>query len=256
MAPLTLQVVSDIHLEKRDLRFEDILTPSADILALVGDIGSPFTPSLAPFISWCSQKFLYVLYVPGNHEYYNTQGIDVGTINQTLHNMCTQHTNVIFMYNKVHIIDNYAFIGSILWSHVPDVHLHDIQRMMNDYNYIYKTPTQKITVHDTNVEYQKNKSFLEHSVAHARASGLTPVVLTHHTPSMQGTSAPHLTGGVSCYAFSSTLTCPPGIIRLWACGHTHYNFHHNLEGYELISNQFGYGDMGVKGYKATLAITL
>lgn len=267
MASLMLQVVSDIHLEKRVVPFEHILKPSADVLALVGDIGSPFRPGLAEFIDWCASRFHHVFYVPGNHEYYNTNMIPVEEINSRLANICNSHSNVHFLYNTVKQVGKYAFIGSVLWSHVPDEHTKTIQNMMNDYKYIFKMTNNKeskeskvdietITVSDTNAEYQKNKVFIEQAVADARANNLTPIVLTHHTPSMHMTSSPRLTGGVSCFAFSSTLSCPPGIIRLWACGHTHYNFHHHQEGYELVSNQWGYGDIGVKNYKPNMSILL
>lgn len=259
MATLTLQIVSDIHLEKRTVPFENIIKPSADVLALVGDIGSPLLPGLAEFVDWCATRFLHVFYVPGNHEYYNTAMIPVEEINAKLTAMCNRHSNVHFLYNTVKHVEKYAFIGSVLWSHVPMEYTANIQNMMNDYRYIFKSSkgnVEPITVADTNTEFQKNKAFIEQAVADARANNLMPIVLTHHTPSMHMTSSPRLTGGVSCYAFSSTLTCPPGIIRLWACGHTHYNFHHHHEGYELISNQWGYGEMGVKNYNPTMCIHL
>lgn len=251
-----LQIVSDIHLEHRTIAFENIIEPCADILALVGDIGSPFLPNLSDFIDWCASKFKHVFYVPGNHEYYNTRCLSVNDINNILKNICDKHSNVHFMYNSIFDIECYTFIGSILWSHVPDEHVHAIQNMMNDYRYIFANKDRLITVADTNIEYQKNKVFIEKSVQDAITNNKIPIVLTHHTPSMKGTSSPVHEGGISCYAFSSTLSCTQGIIRLWVCGHTHYNFHHSLEGYELVSNQFGYNDIGVKGYNPKLCISL
>lgn len=252
----SLQIVSDIHLEHRSINYDCIVQPIANILALVGDIGSPFLPNLSDFITWCASKFDHVFYIPGNHEYYNTQALTINDINIMLDDICKLHSNVHFMYNTVYDIGKYTFIGSTLWSHVPDEHIHTIQNIMNDYRYIFATNERRITVADTNVEYQKNKAFIEKSIQDAIVNNKIPIVLTHHTPSMKGTSSPMHEGGVSCYAFSSTLSCTPGIIRLWACGHTHYNFHHFLEGYELISNQFGYNDIGVKGYNPKMCIEL
>lgn len=256
MTPTTLQIASDIHLERRQLSFDQIITPNADILALVGDIGSPFEPRLQEFLAWCSIKFTYVFFVPGNHEYYNTQGVDIATINQQLHHICSRHTNVIFMYNRTYVLGKYAFIGSILWSEVPQEHKAAIQHMMNDYRYIFKQQNIVITPDDTTIEYHKNKQWIEQQIIQARNHNLIPIILTHHTPSFIRTSAPEHDGGISKYAFSSKLTCPPGVIRLWCCGHTHYNFHHSEEGYELISNQFGYGNQGTQGYKKDLRIIL
>lgn len=254
--PLTLQIASDIHLEKRLLPFEKILKPSADVLALVGDIGSPFVPSLEQFLGWCSARFVHVFYVPGNHEYYNEGGFDTQHVNGLLRAMCERYPNVHFMYNTTVVVDGFAFIGSILWSHVPQEHKAEIERLMNDYRYIYKRPGVLVTVDDTNAEYQKNVAWLSDEVGRARVASQTPVVLTHHTPSFVRTSAPQYDGGVSKYAFSSKIACAPGTVRLWCCGHTHYNFHHDEEGYELISNQFGYNTRGIAGYNSAKCIRL
>lgn len=253
---LTLQVVSDIHLEKRVIPFEHILTPSAHVLALVGDIGSPFSLGLAEFIAWCAQRFQYVLYVPGNHEYYNTMGTPVDEINTMLAHICSQFPNVHFMYNTVFKLNQYNFIGTPLWSYVPDAHKAYIQAIMNDYNYIYKARHLKITVDDTNIEFQKNKAFLEGAIIASRNEGQIPIVLTHHTPSFNKTSAPCYENNISCHSFSTSLPCAPGTIRLWCCGHTHYNFRHTAEGYELLSNQFGYGWTSVANYNERLCVHL
>ena len=254
----TIQILSDLHLEKRPVTYETIVKPSADILALVGDIGSPIdgTGRLAEFLGWCATKFKWVFYVPGNHEYYNLQGYDVNYINGLLASMCKTWDNVYFMYNRVVHVRQYVIIGTVLWSHVPLTHIVSISRMMNDYRFIYKEGGALITPHDTNAEYQKNKTWLQEQIQRAQDEKLVPIVLTHHTPSFQRTSAPHHEGGVSCYAFSSQLSCLPGIIRLWCCGHTHYNFHHSEEGYELVSNQYGYGMHCIKGYQNDMCIVL
>ena len=68
-----LQVCSDVHLERGDITkhdFPTIIQPCAEILALAGDIGDPFSTIFEEFIHYCSQRFQYVLFVSGNHEYY------------------------------------------------------------------------------------------------------------------------------------------------------------------------------------------
>lgn len=96
MASTTLQIASNIHLQRQDLAFENILTPTADVLALVGGIGSPFHPALSEFVGWCSRKFKLVLFVPGKDEYDNEHGIPVDVINDLLATMCQAHPNVVF----------------------------------------------------------------------------------------------------------------------------------------------------------------
>lgn len=252
----TIQVLSDIHLEMRPLKFNNIIIPSAKILALVGDIGSPFDKTFNEFIEWCSNNYEIVFFVAGNHEYYNTLGVDISTINNEINKICTNYSNVIFLYNKIYILNKYCFIGSTLWSYIPDEHATDLSCMINDYRYIFKEKNIQITVEDTNCEYIKNKKFIEENITYAIQQNLIPIILTHHTPSFVKTSAPQYEGGISKYAFSSKLECQPGVIRLWCCGHTHYNFHSNCEGYEMISNQYGYGKNGIKGYSKNNIIYL
>jgi hypothetical protein len=98
--------------------------------------------------------------------------------------------------------------------------------------------------------------FLEQGVAYALQQRLKPVVLTHYVPSLDATSHPRFEQGVSKYGFATQLRCAPGIIHLWAAGHTHYNFCSSSEGYRLISNQYGYGNEPMPRYKRSHSIRL
>jgi len=256
-----LQIISDLHLEHRCLDFKDVLPPSSTrdtVLALLGDIGSPLTNAtpFASFLRACSERYLMVLYVPGNHEYYNHSGIDVASVNSSLEEMCRQFNNVHFLNNAIARFQDVCFIGSTLWSYVPLEHKVEVENYLNDYRLIWKSRDQRITVEDTNAEFEKSKAFIEGAVFDAIRNGLKPVVLTHHTPSFVGTSAPRFEGKPTTHAFSTKLSCPTGTIRLWCCGHTHHNFHHSEEGYELISNQYGYGSSPITGFKNNFVINL
>ncbi len=65
----------------------------------------------------------------------------------------------------------------------------------------------------------------------ARAQGLVPVVLTHHAPSLRGTSHPRFAGHPATYSYASDLE--PYLygsgIAAWFCGHTHHNFDMQLQ---------------------------
>lgn len=256
-----LQIISDLHLEHRWLEIDQVLQNSSSndtVLALLGDIGSPLAnaSSLESFLRACSSQYKMVLYVPGNHEYYNHSGIDVIDVNRSLETLCRSFSNVHFLNNSFITVQDICFIGSTLWSHVPLEHKFDVEGYLNDYRLIWKPQLQRITVEDTNAEFEKNKGFIETAVCNALAAGLQPVVLTHHTPSFFKTSAPRFEGKPTTHAFSTKLCCPKDTIRLWCCGHTHFNFHHFEEGYELISNQFGYGTNPTTGFKKNCIIDL
>lgn len=66
-------------------------------------------------------------------------------------------------------------------------------------------------------------------------------MLTHHTPSLKGSSAPAYEGSTLSHAFSTNLQhLMGGNVALWACGHTHYTFDMVIKGSNIVSNQLGY----------------
>lgn len=253
---LTLQILSDLHLEKRDIAYDHVLVPTAHCLALLGDIGSPLLPNLEQFIRWCSQRWLYVLYIPGNHEYYNTQALDAPTMLAALRDICAKFNNVILLHNDTFTVGKYVFIGTTLWSYIPPAVTPLIQNVVQDYMYIYTPLRTPITPTDITTEFTNNVRWLEETVMKVRNVGCIPVVLTHHTPSFHETIPLKHKGSITSHAYCTKLACLPGTIRLWCCGHTHRNFHHHMEGYELISNQFGAGFEPVEGYVKNMSITL
>ena len=127
---------------------------------------------------------------------------------------------------------------------------------MNDYRYIYKKPFVRLTTDDVNIEFRKNKAFLEKAVQESKNEGYWPVVLTHHMPWIEGTSHPRYKGNPENVAFATNLSASKDMVQLWVAGHTHYNCRHSLAGYDLISNQRGYAPEIVKDYNKSLSILL
>ena len=68
------QIVSDLHIEYRNDQIPeplDYITPTAEILILAGDIGSLYKyKQLVGFLEKLCVYFKYVVYIPGNHEFY------------------------------------------------------------------------------------------------------------------------------------------------------------------------------------------
>ena len=77
---MTIQYASDLHLEfSQNSVFikSNPIEPKGEILLLAGDI-VPFNVmhKHADFFSYLSDHFKYVYWVPGNHEYYNSDLVD------------------------------------------------------------------------------------------------------------------------------------------------------------------------------------
>lgn len=69
-APLPrIQLASDIHLEQNPgMTMASVLTPSADILVLAGDIGCPAQPSYRQFLSDCAANFSHTILIAGKQD--------------------------------------------------------------------------------------------------------------------------------------------------------------------------------------------
>jgi hypothetical protein len=73
---ISIQLLSDLHLEINRGEGPDYeifrITPKADILALLGDIGTLNEDRLFRFLRQQTSQFSRVLYLPGNHEFYRS----------------------------------------------------------------------------------------------------------------------------------------------------------------------------------------
>lgn len=261
---MTVQIASDIHLEnfRGPIDFFSIITPTADVLALVGDIGTTYCSFLPVFLHWCSQHFKFVLFVPGNHEYYSRIGESMSVIDAKYERMVAPFDNVIYMNNKRITIGDVMFIGSTLWSYIPQEAETEVTELVVDYKYIYYK-SDLITPKDINHLHRKNIAFIIESLAHSETVKTRAVVLTHHPPARDGTSSPlYATKEYenTNYAFASDIrdTFLPLKPIVWIAGHTHHNFdfrpHEN--GYNLVSNQRGYPLSPSPDYKTNCVINL
>lgn len=242
---MRLQIASDLHFEHfentQNVDFTDIIIPSTNILALAGDISTYDCKLLIPFLKWCSCNFEHILWVPGNHEYYNTKGVAISDLDIFYYNACSQFSNIYFLNNRSIVLDNIMFIGTTLWSYIHHENAKSVRKQINDFKYIYSSEGVKVKIPDVNKLYETNMTFI---VQELKKTEGAPVVITHHAPANKGTSLPVYENSITNCAFasdilSSDLPFPP---KLWIHGHTHYNAHHKLHqnGYELVSNQYGY----------------
>ncbi|GIL83746.1 hypothetical protein Vretimale_10532 [Volvox reticuliferus] len=123
----TLTVVSDLHLEARELSLDDILDPKliSDVLCLLGDIGDPSSQTYHDFLGACASRFRTVLLLAGNNEYRNHggSGRTMAQTEELIRAAAKKYPNVHFLQNAKHVIGNVVFIGTTLWSHLPDTPL-------------------------------------------------------------------------------------------------------------------------------------
>lgn len=246
--------VSDIHLELRKTHVHPKLKPYIDFkrsptdsyyLALLGDIGNPFTPELDHFFKEISPKYDHIFYVPGNHEYYN---LDKNTRPMTdftlkLQEMCQIYPNITLLNNKSMMLGEYKIIGSTLWSHIDELSRTQIEGSLNDYHLIRKSNGNKITIENTNRWNTDAIRYIETEINTADPC----IILTHHAPLFsdsnlnQYTASSRYLNTPNNQAFHNNLGAMiKSPIVAWLYGHTHYASAFDYNRVYVGTNQLGY----------------
>ena len=257
---LRIQYASDLHLEFHDnFVGPALLKPVAPVLALAGDIGSPYRREYRDFLAYCSKSWDSVFVVAGNHEFYNKRLIKPihgpHTVDQTLATIRT----TVAAFRNVHFLERervdyggVAFLGCTLWTDTSVD--HDLARAaMTDYRVITADGVSAITPEQTTEWHRRDRAWLAESLAVCADKGTPADVLTHHLPSYAFVSSLYATSPIN-YCFASrcdALLRPP--VRAWIAGHTHTAVHRHwtFEGGEVVHgcvNPVGYPGEEGTGY--------
>ena len=95
-----VKYVSDIHLERmHDVDdFSAFVEPpntAGEVLALLGDIGDPFSSLYTRFLTWCSDHWDNTIVIYGNHECYNGRPVD--EIESRIATICSETQRVHYL---------------------------------------------------------------------------------------------------------------------------------------------------------------
>lgn len=229
---MKVQYVSDIHIEHSNGVFGDEIKPIAPILVLAGDI-CPVEQihKYSNFIRYCSEHWQRVLLVAGNHEYYNSPGIN--SVDSTLSQLSSLYSNVHFLQKSSYVYKDVVFIGATLWSHIPPHARYDVVQKINDYNYI-----PEFTVAESNRLHNDHADWIMRQLQSYK--GFSKVVISHHTPIIEGTSNPIYRNQLTNHAFSTDLFSHMNLADYWICGHTHWRTEFLTNGCQVMLNCYGY----------------
>jgi predicted phosphodiesterase len=254
MKPKYIRVVSDLHLEQyvgtraEVLRNKFIPHDEQDaesVLVLAGDISSK--PSqLLEFLREVEKFFFHVIYIAGNHEFYNhemkewSEDLNASlkdgpfddpenpkTTFETLNVGCKEFENVRIIYGTL-----WADGGHTLW------HQSQVGRYLTDFR-IIRIGEQRFTVQDMMGIHKRQKNqiqkFLEQPF-----DGIT-IVATHHVPSYK---LCHPRFGDDCNGgFASNCDAmlhSPNNPSVWIHGHTHDEIDRMVGDTRVICNPSGY----------------
>jgi len=244
---MNIRVYSDMHLE-----FGATLIPNIDdidVLVLAGDID---VGTLG--FNWIDTHIpshLPVVYVAGNHEFYNG---NLG-IYKLLKEKAEERDNVHFLENACVEIDDVMFFGCTLWTDfnlypgMQELAMHNARCRMSDYQIIYVDPLnfasddarrfRTITPDDTWYLHRLSVKYLETALAEFPEQD--KVVVTHHTPSIKSVN-PRYGNDLMNAAYSSDLTemMVDHKPKLWVHGHTHDAYDYMIDETRVVCNPWGY----------------
>lgn len=152
---MKIRIISDLHLEYNDfpkLLNEFLKLEPVDVLVLAGDIVDfPNIELFKTFIETGCKEYKYVIYVLGNHEYYENND-DIDNVISVFRVLCSE-LGVKLLENETLEINGITFLGTTLWSPVEREFYKDIkrnwilERNRMAVEYIYETPADIIITH-------------------------------------------------------------------------------------------------------------
>jgi predicted phosphohydrolase len=236
----TLQIVSDLHIEYQNDDNVDpltIITPSADILILAGDIGSLYKfNQLFSFIDGLIPHFKHILYVPGNHEYYtppNQTPLCMQELRDILAKLNDSWTTFNVLDRDSVQIGDICIVGATLWSDIKCELPRFIVRIHQMTTDLY---------HDM---FRRDVAYIEEMVQYCQDKKLRMICVTHHPPTYSILND-HMKPVkkrdkyVSLYASNLDYLLDCDKVDTWVCGHVHSNFDFiNDKGCRIIGNQRG-----------------
>jgi Icc-related predicted phosphoesterase len=245
--------ISDIHSEFYQNNIEDLLTQlknnytpkNAKFCILAGDIGSVSSDKAIQaykmVLQHYAQNYPHVIFVAGNHEFYNSQ-FQYDQVIEKLTELAKKFQNVYFLHRNSIVLENVQFIGATLWSDINET----AASLINDFRYqVFRNRTEYLAA------FQKDLKFLKQTLQNADPTSVIPkveipkVVITHHLPTDQLVHprfARHPIGSAFATNILSSLNLQN--TPFFFCGHTHESMISSYKTMDkitrLIANPLGY----------------
>ena len=267
---MKIKLVSDLHLEFSDCVITN--NDNCDVLILGGDImvaqdlhDHPEPPNIADqaaiaagtglgrrqekaqrfrdFFKRCSFQFPHVIYIMGNHEFYN--GKFYASIDY-MRDEIAKYPNIYMLEQDTKIIDDVVFVGGTLWTNMnrrDPLTMHAIEGMMNDFRIIRndKRSYAAMSALDVAVRHDRTLAYIKLMLQEHKDKKC--VVVGHHTPSFQSMHPMYahdtlMNGGYHSDLSEFILDHPQ--IKLWTHGHTHHPFDYVIGETRIVCNPRGY----------------
>ena len=239
---MKIRILSDLHLEFGLLDLPVVGNESEQVLVLAGDVGlAAKTWTYIPFLGEMAQRFQDVIYIMGNHEFYDT------SIRRAMDKV---KENIMYDIGEpnIHVINNdtvkigdVSFVCSTLWASYDNgdaMSMYNAKLWMSDHKKIRIGPPhdpylRKFEPQDAFQLHIEAKQFLFPAIKAEKEAGQKVVAVTHHLPSTLSIADEFKTGphAILNGAYASNLeedifeSKPDLMIH----GHTHHSFDYELE---------------------------
>lgn len=231
-----IRLLSDLHQEFRPYEVQPLPEDSETVLILAGDID--VGTDACDLIIEQSAKFAHVIYLLGNHEFYNN---DLDQVAKDIAHELFDIPNVSFLENQSVVIGDIRFIGSTLWTDMDNespTSMWRIEQSLNDYHCI-KRHGRNIRATDTINLFKQSMAYLDEDLS--RPHDGPTVVVTHHLPSYKSVHPLYVNSGINgAYASNCEKLMYDYDIAYWFHGHTHQTMAYEVNGCKVRSNPFGY----------------
>ena len=230
---MKIQVLSDLHIE-----FGDFVVPetNADVVVFAGDIGVGLDG-----LRWIENQKIDkpVIYVLGNHEFYNH---DINLVNKIKE---SAPENIHVLNDDAVEIGDVRFLGCTLWTDFllfglteQYFSVHNAKKNMADFE-IIKNNGSRFSPDDSIKLHEQSRDWLENMLS-IPFYGET-VVVTHHLPSFKSVH-PRFQKSLLSPAFASHLDelISKERVDLWVHGHTHDPYDYEINGTRVLCNPRGY----------------
>ncbi|KAJ5462847.1 hypothetical protein N7475_007791 [Penicillium sp. IBT 31633x] len=240
----SIQILSDLHLEINQQYSSFDIPVCSKYLILAGDIGRlEDYNKYRDFLQSQISKFELVFLCLGNHEFYETTfNTGLEKAKQLEAEICMNSRLVLLHQRRYDIPSSrVTILGCTLWSHIPQESRDIVNYKISDFQKIKYWSVEK-----HNKAHESDLAWLRAEIQalgrkHCNEEMRSILVVTHHAPSLQGTSSPqHAKNLWSCAFGTDLLTRSWGGVKIWVFGHTHYTTEFKKNGIRVVSNQRGY----------------
>ena len=253
MSKLQFQIASDLHIEYRNDDLHDpkvYIEPTAEILILAGDIGSLYkVKQLTTFFRDICTLYKYVIYVPGNQEFYTVDGnrpTKMCSLEQRLFDLENNIENLYVLNRSCMIIDDVCIVGCTLWSK-PEVKLPR-----------YLVRIYGITTESYESKHENDLQYIEKMMYFCAENSLKLLVVTHYCPTYAVLDKNKKRDRfVSLYTTELDHLLSSSKVHTWICGHIHSNFDFTTpSGTRVVGNQRGKPKDNITDYKKDFVVTV